>query len=188
MNNAGKQIIESTRNFRNYLRDIGQLLSTAGAMLENHGYKNISGNTACSGGSNSIENPNYWFPRNAFRFLTHKQNDHILIVISVILDDLDSPCVLEQPIVTAAWFDYGEAFGNSWDYNLSRIILELHPDNFEGKMIDILPEITRKFNFSPEILSSQALAVPLVAIQSEPDIQNYIITPLIESLQSRIET
>lgn len=181
MSNEGKQILESTRNFRTYLENIGQLLSTAGVMMEKHGYK-ISGNTACAGGSTQISLPSYWFPRDAFRFLTHRQNEHILVVISVILDDLDSPCALEQPIVTAAWLNYGEAFGNRWSYNLSRIILDLYTDSLEGKMIDIPPEITRKFSPSPEVLSSQALAVPLVAIQSERNIEEKIISPLVESL------
>ena len=186
MSDAGKQILESTRKFRKYLLDIGQLLSTAGAMLEQHGYRNIAGNTACSGGSYSIESPNYWFPRNAFRFLTHEQNDHILVVISVILDDLDSLCALKQPIVTAAWFYYGEAFGNRWDYDLSRIILDFYTENMEGEMIDTPPEITRKFSPTPEILSSKTLAVPLIAIQSERNIEEKIISRLVTSLDEII--
>ena len=185
MSNDGKQILKSTRNFGAYLKNIGQLLSTSGAMLEKHGYK-ITGNVAYSGTSKSIEYPNYWFPQDAFRFFKHRKNGIILIVISVILDDVDNPDSLEQPLVSAAWFKYGKEVGDHWSYKLSRIILSLQEYSLEGKMIDIPPEIAGEFSTSVEISSSQALAVPLVSIRSERDIEEKIISPLVESLSGAI--
>ena len=181
MSNEGKQILESTRKFRTYLMNIGQLLSTAGAMLEKHGYK-IDGNTACEGVSRSIGWPGYWFPQDAFRFLKHRENDHILVVVSVIMDDLENPNSIDQPIISAAWFNYGEKVGGNWSYKLSRIILSLQQFSLEGKMVDISPESLKDFSNSLEILSSQVLAVPLVDIQSEHDIEEKVVKPLIESI------
>ena len=180
MSDGGKQILESTRNFRAYLENIGKLLSTAGAMLEKHGYE-LWGNTACSGGSNSIEYPNYWIPQDAFSYLTHK-NGRILVVISVILDDLGNPDSLEQPLVSAAWFKYRKEV-EDWKWNFSRIILSVQDYSLDGKMMDVPleTEIMGKY----KILSSQALAVPLVEIQSERDIAEKIITPLVESLNGK---
>lgn len=180
MCDEGQQILESTRNFRRYMENVGELLSTAEAMMTNHGYESC-GNTACSGGSNSIDWPNYWVPQDAFRFLAHK-NGRILIVISAILDDIDSPDSLEQPLVSAAWFKYGKKVGNKWSYDLSRIILSVQEYSLDGEMNTIPTEITSEFSSSVEISSSQALAVPLVNIQSERDIEGQIISPLVESL------
>ena len=184
MSDDGEQILESTRNFRTYLENIGKLLSTAEAMMEKHGYETW-GNTACSGGSKSIEWPNYWFPQDAFRFLTHK-NGRILVVISAILDDMDSPDSLKQPLVSAAWFKYGKKVGNKWSYDLSRIILSVQEYDLDGTMNAIPAEITAEFSSSVKILSSQALAVPLVNIQSERDIEEKIISPLAKSLSGVI--
>ena len=47
-------------------------------------------------------------------------------------------------------------------------------------------EITSEISSSVEISSSQALAVPLVNIQSERDIEEKIISPLVESLNGVI--
>lgn len=181
MSDEGKQILESTRNFRNYLENVGKLLSTAGAMLEKHGYE-IYSNKAYVGSSTSIEWPDYWFPQDAFRFLTHKKG-RILVVISAILDDRHNPDSLEQPLVSAAWFKYGKEVGDNWEWDFSRIILSVQEYSLDGKMMDVPPETEIIDEY--KILSSQALAVPLVEIQSEGDIEEKIITPLVESLNGK---
>ena len=185
MSDEGKQILASTRNFRTYLTNIGQLLSTARAMLETHGYE-IASTTAWSNSSTHISYPGYWCPQDAFIFFKLRKNGHILVFISVILDDMNNPDALEQPLVSAAWFKYGKEVGKNLSYNLSRIILSLQEYSLDGKMMHIPPEITGKFSTSVEILSSQALAVPLVDIQSERDIEEKIISPLVESLSGVI--
>ena len=196
MSDEGKQILESTRNFRKYLGDIGQLLSTAEEMLNKRGYITANDKTAVAPEAVSIEKPQKWLPQVVFRFLKHKENKHILVVISVNIDDLNEPESFAQPIVSAIWFDYGEgnevkkgseqkATKNTWIYKFSRIILRLKNPSLEGKMIDIFPELIKYFE-DYGILSSQALAVPLVDIRSEHDIKEKIIKPLIESLNSRI--
>ena len=182
MSNEGKQILESTRNFRTYLKNICQLLSTAGAILEKHGYK-IFGDKACAVvESTSIVNPNYWVPQDAFMFLTHRENKHIMLIVSVIMDDLDNPNSIDQPFVSAVWFNSGKKVGGNWSYKLSRIILSLQQFSMEGKLIDISPEIFKNFSNSLDILSSKALAVPLVDIQTEHDISVKIVKPLVESI------
>ena len=180
MSDDGKQILQSTRNFRSYLENVGKLLSTAAAMLEKHDYK-IYSNKAFVGGSTSIEWPRYWIPQDAFRYLTHK-NGRILVVISVILDDLDNPDSLEQPLVSAAWFKFRKEVGD-WEWYFSRIVLSLQEYSLDGKMMEVPPETEIIGEY--KILSSQALAVPLLEIQSERDIAEKIITPLVESLNGK---
>ena len=183
MSDEGKQILEATRNFRTYLENVGKLLSTAGAMLEKHGYE-IYSNTASVGVSNSIEWPKKWIPRDAFRFFTHN-NGRILVVISVILDDLGNPDSLKQPLVSAAWFKYrNRKEAEYWGWNFSRIILSVQEYSLDGKMMDVPPETEIMGEY--KILSSQALAVPLVDIQSERDIEEKIIYPLVESVSGVI--
>ena len=196
MSDEGKQILESTRNFRKYLEDIGQLLSTAEARLIKLRYEAVPDSTAFAGGTVSIEKPKQWLLQDAFRFFKHKNNSHILAVVSVIIDDLNELDSFIQPIVSALWFNYGKgnevkkkpvqkATKNGWMYKFSRTVLDLKNPDLEGKMIDIHPELEKYFE-KFGILSSQALAVPLVDIRSERDIEEKIISPLVKSLDGKI--
>ena len=125
----------------------------------------------------------YWIPQDAFRYLTHK-NGRILVVISVILDDLDNPDSLEQPLVSAAWFKFRKEVGD-WEvvffqnyFKRTRVQSGWKND---GRIL-LETEIIGEY----KILSSQALAVPLVEIQSERDIEEKIISPLVKSLDGKI--
>ena len=57
MSEEGKRILESTCNFRNYLEDIGKLLSTTEALLNKLGYKTALDKTAIVVEAISIEKP-----------------------------------------------------------------------------------------------------------------------------------
>ena len=198
MNDEGRQIIQSTRNFRKYLKNIALLLLCAEAILSLRGYKAYGGNkkVAIDIGSidSSVNNSEAWLPQDAFRFFIHKENRNILAVISVIIDDLHKPDSFTQPIVSAAWFDCGKGntVGNNWGYVLSRAILCLQNFSLDGKMTEIPPDLIEDYkrlyncSFSLEIVSSQALAVPLVNIRTERDIEEKIISPLVESLNGII--
>ena len=194
MSDEGKKILESTRNFRKYLEDIGRLLSKAEIMMLNHGYEAVPDNTALVGAGASIKKPEQWLLQDAFRFFRHKKNKHILAVVSVIIDDLHEPSSICQPIVSALWFNYENEVKkkpeqkeskNAWMYKFSRTMLKLEKPDLGGKMIDIFPELEEYFGKSG-ILASQALAVPLVDFQSERDIEKKIITPLVESLNGEL--
>ena len=197
MNDEGRQIIQSTRNFRRYLKDIALLLLCAEAILNSRGYKAYGGNTKVAIDVRSIDSSanksETWLPQDAFRFFIHKEKSNILVVISVILDDLYKPDSFIQPIVSAAWFDCGKGntVGNNWGYVLSRAILCLQNFSLDGKMTEIPPDLIEDYkrlynhSFSLEVVSSQALAVPLVDIRTERDIEEKIIKPLVESLNGK---
>ena len=187
MSDAGKEILESTRKFRRYLEDIGKLLSTAEEMLEKQGFQRIDGSQAVDQrGRADIGRPGRWFPQDAFRFLTHEKNKRLLVVISVIMDDIDRPDSLDQPIVSAAWLECTNGANDRRD-ELSRIIFILEPPKRDESMIEIPPEEIKKFprnQIKGDILSSQALAVPLIDIVGPKEIKEKIITPLMESLKT----
>lgn len=198
MNDEGRQIIQSTRNFRKYLKNIALLLLCAEAILSLRGYKAYGGNKKVAIDTGSIDssanNSEAWLPQDAFRFFIHKEKRNILAVISVIIDDLHKPDSFTQPIVSAAWFDCGKGntVGNNWGYVLSRAILCSQNFSLDGKMTEIPPDLIEDYkrlynaSFSLEIVSSQALAVPLVNIRTERDIEEKIISPLVESLSGII--
>ena len=198
MSGEGKQILESTRNFQNYLENIGKLLSTTEALLNKLGYKIAYDRTAIVVEAISIDKPQKWLPQVVFRFLQHKENSHILVCISVIIDDLTEPELFEQPMISVLWCDYGKGnvikkgeersskiSRNTWIYKFSKLILRVKSTNLEGPMNDIFPELKDYFD-EFGILASQALAVPLVDIQTERDIEEKIISPLVESLNGVI--
>lgn len=198
MNGEGRQIVQSTRKFRKYLKDISLLLLCAEAILNGRGYKTYGGNKKVAIDLSSIDssanNSETWVPQDAFRFFIHKENSNILAVISVIIDDIHKPDSFTQPFVSAAWFDCGKgnSVGNNWGYVLSRAILCLQNFSLDGKMTDLPPDLIEDYkrlknhSFSLEIVSSQALAVPLVDIQTEHDVEERIIKPLVESLNGKI--
>ena len=138
MSDAGKKILESTRNFRKYLLDIGRLLSTAEDMLKKQGYETAGNQAVDKVESADIRWPDWWFPQDAFRFL-HKDNARLLIVISVIMDDINNPASLKQPIVSAAWYKYkDESKKYNWNASFSRNILKLERFEPDGSMMLIL--------------------------------------------------
>ena len=188
MSDAGKQILESTRKFRKYLKDIGQLLSTAEEMLAIHGFRAGNYYQAVSKVETAdIRWPDWWLPEDAFRFLPYEKNVRLLVVLSVIMDDINNPESLKQPIVSAAWYKYkDESSEYNWNVGFSRNILKLEGLQFDGKMNDIPPEkITPPKEIKGgAIATCKALAVPLVEIVSPKDIEKKIITPLLASLES----
>ena len=194
MSDDGKQILESTRNFRSYLENIGKFLSTTKDMLSKLGYETAYDKTAVYAESASLDNPQKWLPETVFQFLQHKENKHILLGISVIVDDLTGSESITQPVISVLWFDYGKGNDikkgeerrkknnrNTWLYKFSKLILRVKNTDLSGGMNDIYPELKDYFE-EFGILASQALIVPLVDIQSERDIEEKIISPLVESL------
>ena len=190
MNDAGKQILDSTRNFRKYLKDIGQLLSTAEEMLAIHGFKAGNYYQAVSKKETAdIRWPDWWLPQDAFRFLPYEKNVRLLVVISVIMDDINNPESLEQPIVSAAWYKYkDESSEYNWNVSFSRNILKSERFPLDGKIKDLSTEqITPPSEIEGGALAyCKALAIPLVEIDTPEKIEEKIITPLLESLPSLI--
>lgn len=186
MSAAGKEILESTRNFRKYLVAIGRLLSTAEDILKKQGYETAGNQAVDKVESADIRWPDWWFPQDAFRFL-HKDNARLLIVISVIMDDINKPGSLKQPIVSAAWYKYkDESKKYNWNAGFSRNILKLERFEPDGSMMPIPPDrITPPTRIEGgAIASCQAFAVPLVEIVSPKHIEERIIKPLLESIES----
>ena len=186
MSDSGKQILESTRKFRQYLKDIGQLLSTAEEMLAIHGFKAGNYYQAVSKIETAdIRWPAWWLPEDAFRFLPYENNVRLLVVISVIMDDINNPESLEQPIVSAAWYKYrDESTEYNWNPSFARNILEIQPFKPDGRIIPIpLDRITPPKQIEGGAISSgKILGVPLVEIDNPKKIEERIITPLLESL------
>ena len=100
-------------------------------------------------------------------------------------------------MISVLWFDYGKGNvikkdeersskidGNTWVYKFSKLILDLKNTNLEGKMNDIFPELEEYFG-KFGILASRALAVPLVNIRSERNIEEKIISPLVVYLMEK---
>ena len=187
MSDPGKQLLESTRNFRNYLVDIGRLLSTAEEMLKKQGFERAGNQAVDKNSSASIEKPEWWLLYDAFRFLKHKDNIRLMVVISVIIDFGDDEVSLEQPIVSAAWYKYKEESREyNWSLSFARNILKIQSFKPDGRIIPIPPDrITPPNQIKGGAISScKILGVPLVDIASPKEIEERIITPLLKSLKS----
>lgn len=168
------------------LKAIGQLLSAAEEMLAIHGFK--AGNyyqAVPKVETTDIRWPARWPPEDAFRFLPHEKNVRLLVVISVIMDDINNPESLEQPIVSAAWYKYkDESSEHNRNVGFSRNILKSERFPLDGKIKDISTEqITLPSEIEGGTLAyCKALAIPLVEIDTPEKIEEKIIAPLLESL------
>ena len=153
-------------------------------MLVKQGFEPANNQAVSKEQTADIRWPEWWFPYDAFRLL-HKEDTRLLVVISVIMDEEEVS--FEQPIVSAAWYKYKEeSIKYNWNVSFSRNILKLEQLELDGRMMLIPPaRITPPRQIEGgAIASCEALAVPLVEINSPKDIEERIITPLLESLEN----
>src|SRR5207245_6025333 len=107
---------------------------TADILMADEGWK-TTGST-CISVSYTLLYPRFWLPRDFFRF--YKNNPgHSLTFVSVLLDDAENESHVEEPLLTAGWFNYGSGreIGNQWQYSYARWHLKMPGRIDEGKLL-----------------------------------------------------
>lgn len=181
MNENGGNILKATREMRNFFEDIGLLLLSGSELLSEEDWM-PTGSIAIAGGSSTINSPSYWLPQDAFRFFKHKEKQHIICYISVIIDDLNNQFSLSEPLITSGWINYGSGnqVGNNWAYSFSRMALQSTKWSDEGIMMEIPKEVVEHDNRT--VLRARAMALPLTKIVNVSTLENFVTKLLLEDM------
>ena len=183
MNNDGANIVELFQQTRKICEQIGLLLITQEAQMNEKNWK-TDRSTAVSDMSYSINNPSMWIPIVAFRFYQNEKCPNMLAFVSILLDNhwYDEYSITE-PLITAGFFDYGEEKVNGdWEYRFARIY------GYLSKEYNVTPD-SEPFSFNRSMLDSRynwrfqngkVFALPLVSIENDKDIKSKITNKLLK--------
>ena len=173
MSSDGENILKLFRQARQVCEQVSLLLRTADEQMLKEGWKS-EGNNAISDISYSLLNPSQWIPIVAFRFYKHKNYSNRLSYISVLMcDHFDRRYTIEEPFVTAGFFDYGIAeVKDDWEYWYARYYGYLSKDHS-------LRADGKTFRFDKKMLSTDVqgkfekgiiFALPLTSILNARDV------------------
>lgn len=170
------------------------LLKTVDDPMGKSGWNHES-NYAIANISWSIENPDERVPIMAFRYYKHKDYPNRLSYISILLDDhWERKYTINEPLVTAGYFDYGKnkvgKVGENWNYRYLRFYGYLSKDHdlkadgtpfqFEANMIP--PAILGKFD--KFFTKGEVFAIPLTSVKTPNDVALQITDKIISLLKN----
>ena len=187
MSEKGKKIAESLRGVSDFYVEVAKLLAHATSTITNEHWEVASSAASGSEGSKAIHSPRYWMPEDAFQFYRHKTNILRVAFVAVIFNDVRRPKVVEEPFVTAGWLRCSprSSIPNkqillSW----CRLSLDSGCElELGGSWLDIAPEVIDKKG-KYHIDQARTMAYPLTAINSETELTEMVVDPLIAELSA----
>jgi|SRR6266496_5707509 hypothetical protein len=184
MSNDGVNIVAALRGLRELCAQIALLLSSADKLMSRDGWITIPGGNVYGRLAYTLAEPRRWIQQDIFRFYKNPKLRHLACFVSVILDDVEQPHNITVPLLTAGFFDDG--VGNesgvsekNFNYSLARWHLNMPNRNDDGNLIQVEHEPTPKESFK----RVATVAVPLLSITDNQDLQNKIITPLLQAVK-----
>ncbi len=179
MSDDGKNMTGMVRELRSLCERIALLLRTADALMRDEGWETISGN-AFGGLQYTLAKPRGWIPQDFFRIYKNNNLEHISPFVSTVLDDWKNEDNLEEPLLTAGWFDYGpwKRMGNTFDYSWFHWHLKMPGRNDEGKLILADAKAWPRQSFA----HVATLGVPLTSIVDPESLKRTVIEPLIQGI------
>jgi len=185
MSTDGANVVATLRHLRTFFQEIGLLLGSADNLIEKHSWKR-TGNLVYGRMSYTLSEPQKWLQQDIFRLYRSEHSKNVLMSVTVILDDIENPSRVTEPLLTAGCFDYPseKELGiqlQHFNYSLPRWHL-----NMPGR-IDDGTIITAEYN--PTQISGfvkvATLGVPLVSIETTTILEQRVILPLITELNAR---
>ena len=181
MTTEGRKVHQAVDQVRTLCAEIALLLSTAEAFLVHADWVPEKVSPA-AGGSTSIDYPRKWVPESVHRFLRHSEHKGLLAFVSVVLENLEQPSLLEEPLVTAGWIDFGDSVPDWWYPDISRWHLYNPKRSNDGTANVFTPNENFARKAREEVLRACTLGAPLVAITNAEALEERIIRPLLASL------
>ncbi|HVX84456.1 MAG TPA: hypothetical protein VH253_06535 [Phycisphaerae bacterium] len=94
-------MLKSIKSMRRFLSDVGVLLKTADALMEQAGWES-QGEGCVEGGSSSAGSGGRWIPREAVRWYARDDRQDVLAFMGVVLDDsAEDVADVREPLVVA---------------------------------------------------------------------------------------
>ena len=184
MKQQGKDILEAVRQVRRFHCEVASLLGTAAALMDMRGWTGAGGNIATAGGSTAIYAPQLWGPQMAFRFFKHPKAPNVLAFVSVIIDDVDREERVQEPLISAGFYDYGDdgKAGNNWQYDYARWHLGMPGRTDDGAPYSTDPRQTWPKSSHP-MQRVTTFALPLVSVGDGSTLEQRVVEPLVAEIR-----
>ena len=188
-----QNILKNIRQTKEIFRAISRLIQDIDEKMCKKGWTAAlkkRGKTCISEVSKSIESPDNWLPTEIFRFYKNNSYKNLLVYVSVLIDnDKDGWYTIEQPLITAGFFDYGKnkRVNDNWYYYYACIYGYIMNEKTNDKPISMHEEIEcEKDGKLPYLFrSGKCFGLPLVSIKDESDIEKKIVKPLLQLTQGK---
>ena len=181
VNEDGKNILATLRATRTLFEDVSKMLSTVDAMMRERGWETRASNTCMADLSRTIQSPDYWLPSLVFRYLRHKDMPTKLVAASVILDLVEKPERVREPLISGIVFDYGPGAepGNDWKYEYAGWHVWMPGSTDDGTPVSAEPKVVWPKD-NVRALSVTSFALPLVVITDSDALRGRVVEPLNE--------
>ena len=183
MNENGINIVNGFRTLRKFCGQVSLLLTTADGLMQELDWRQAAGSTAIADLSKSVHSPDGWLPCYFCRFYEHSEYKHLLVFISVLVEEIEQPELIDQAIVTAGWIDYG--VGNKrgdWQYWFSQWHLWMSEPTHDGRLREDDTRVEWKTNAPKGVLKAATFAHPLDEITSGDVLKERIVTRLVAEI------
>lgn len=182
MSDAEKQsvrVFETYRNLRKFHNDIASLLSSADAIMQQQDWQPTEKNVCHWGESSSMATPQFWLPREYFRFYKLETRPNLLAFVAVLVDDWDYGNDFDEALVSGGCLDYGEGveISNNWKYWFAHYHLFMN-DRVDDGTICSDPMETE----AEEVQRAWTVARPLDDIINAASLQALIVEPMINTI------
>ena len=180
MSDKGTSITTAVRQMGKLYESISLLLKSAEEELNTMGWK-ADRSLAMGGSSNAIYGFRQWAPHYVFRFLPADTKPKQLLFISVILDDVDDPNAVTEPILGMGWFRYAqgaEKTDRRWRHAKQLPLLvkplgELPATEWQVLKLEDVADAE-----ACGIAEAKVFAVPLVSVTNSDQLLDQFIRPL----------
>ena len=173
---GGKNFLKLVEQIRRLCEQIQLLLKTADGLVAHNGWKPLS--SQVTNVSGNVEYPRNWVPQTLARYYTNTAQQHLLLFVSVVLDNRDNGDVFfEEPLVSSGWFDYGQENKLvNWEYWWGQCHVYMSERADDGVLRGSEGGIRWP---APSMVFKRAstLALPLVIIRDSEALKTSVVTP-----------
>lgn len=183
----GQELYRFVHEMRQLHVQVAGLLATVDGLLEDRGWAKAYGNTANAYASASLENPRQWMPCEHFRFYKLPKYPRALGFVGVVLLEMpDADLKMDEPAITAGWFEYPSAAPAISAENQWLVRWPLYASRspaLDGKIREhVVAELAREEvdRWQYPFTRARTFALPLVAMDSATTLESQVIAPLVD--------
>jgi len=185
MTQLGVQLTEFVKSIRRFCQDLASLLGTVDLLMSEQGWVGATPqNIVSANTSAAIGRPEDWFPHDLFRVYRHAAKPHVFCSVSALLDPIELPAELTEPLLTTCIFDYGKpiTFANGWKSWYSQFHGYVPSRSDDGTWHEKTPATwpDDKTQYPFERVLTRGL--PLAEVSDAGVIEKNIVQPLLQRL------
>ncbi len=137
--------------------------------------------------TSSTKNAYQWLPYFAFCYFESKERPRFLPFLGVLFnyDDDDAKVQpIQEPLVTAGWYDYGKD-GKREAYILWHAVIHVYIPGWkaDGSRAEAISnEVIPKYLGKPSSLRCRSFALPVLSLKNTEDLTRLVIDPLLADI------